>query len=191
MTTLGNPLRAAQRGVILVVSLLMLALLTLLSVAMFRGFGLEQRIAGNTREKQHAFQAAQSALQYGEYWLSQGNGTSGAPCATAPTTLQVCSNPPSVALATLSPASSSWAFGASYAPASIGSTAPLPVSTAGGVGNYYAAPELYIYFLGLAPNGQSRVFQVTSAAAGGNPNAVSIVQSTYSISTAIKDLGGL
>jgi len=36
---------------------------------MFRGFGLEERITGNAREKQHAFYAAQTALQYAEQQL--------------------------------------------------------------------------------------------------------------------------
>jgi len=55
-------------------------------VSMFRSLGLEERITGNTREKQHAFFAAQSALQSAENWLSSGNAGQGTACSmTSPT----------------------------------------------------------------------------------------------------------
>ena len=37
---------------------------------MFRSFGMQEKIAGNMREKQRALQAAVSAEQYAEWWLS-------------------------------------------------------------------------------------------------------------------------
>ena len=41
---------------------------------MFRSFGLDEKIAGNMREKHRALTAAETAEQYAEWWLSNGNG---------------------------------------------------------------------------------------------------------------------
>lgn len=177
-----------QRGAALVVAMLILLMLTSLGVAMFRSFGLQEKIAGNTREKQHAFQAAQSALQFAEWWLIQGNASTGAACSGNLATTTVCSN--AVAMATLTAAP--WtALGSTYTPINVNGSAPITVSTSGGVGTYYANPKLYINYMGLDPSGQARVFQVTAIGNGGDANSVAVVQSTYSVSTGIKDLGGL
>ena len=63
---------------VLVTSLLLLVVVTLLGLSMFRSYGIQQRIAGNVREKQRALQAAMSAQQYGEWWLSSGSNSAGA-----------------------------------------------------------------------------------------------------------------
>ncbi|MGL1645792.1 pilus assembly PilX family protein, partial [Vibrio parahaemolyticus] len=58
--------------------------MTILGIAMFRTLGTQERIAGNTREKQRSMYAADSAEAYAEWWLtSQGgiNATSGVACA--------------------------------------------------------------------------------------------------------------
>jgi type IV pilus assembly protein PilX len=66
--------RAAERGMVLISSLLLLLVVTILAVAIFRNYGMEEKIAGNTREKQRALHAAESAQQYAEWWLSSGLG---------------------------------------------------------------------------------------------------------------------
>src|SRR5689334_22323376 len=87
-----------QRGMALVAGLLLLLVITILGVSMFRSFGMQTRIAGNTMEKQRALHNAEAAQAYAEWWLS-GNGgknaTVGSACSTLVTTLantQVCSN---------------------------------------------------------------------------------------------------
>ena len=55
---------------VLVTALLMLIVVTILAVAMFRSFGLDEKIAGNLREKQRALNAAETAEQFAEYWLT-------------------------------------------------------------------------------------------------------------------------
>jgi len=68
-----NP-RSNQLGVVLITSLLLLLVVTIMAVSMFRSFGIQEKIAGNVREKQRATQAAASTLQYAEWWLgSQSN----------------------------------------------------------------------------------------------------------------------
>lgn len=67
--TLTN--RSAERGVVLVVALLMLLVLTLIGVAATRGTSLEQRMAGNNQDHQVAFQAAEAGLVNCEDFLNQ------------------------------------------------------------------------------------------------------------------------
>ena len=47
---------------------------------MFRSMGLDEKIAGNMRDKQRALNAAETAEQYAENWLSLGNGSNGVAC---------------------------------------------------------------------------------------------------------------
>lgn len=57
-----NNLPARQRGVVLVVSLMLLLLLTILAITAARTSSLQQRMAGNAQEQNSAFQAAESGL---------------------------------------------------------------------------------------------------------------------------------
>src|SRR6185437_9792081 len=75
------PIRGA-RGMVLITTLLLLVVVTLLGLAMFRGVGLQTRVAGNVMDKQRALQAATSTEGYGEQWLVNNVGT---------TTLAACS----------------------------------------------------------------------------------------------------
>lgn len=56
----------AERGAVLLVTLVMLLLLTLIGLAGMRLASLEERMAGNLRDRQMAFQEAESALRAGE-----------------------------------------------------------------------------------------------------------------------------
>ncbi|MDF3864539.1 PilX N-terminal domain-containing pilus assembly protein [Pseudomonas denitrificans (nom. rej.)] len=56
----------AERGAVLLVSLVMLLLLTLIGLAGMRMVQLEERMAGNLRDRQMALQAAEAALRAGE-----------------------------------------------------------------------------------------------------------------------------
>lgn len=55
-----------EHGAVLLVSLVMLLLLTLIGLAGMRMVQLEERMAGNLRDRQTAFQAAEAALRAGE-----------------------------------------------------------------------------------------------------------------------------
>lgn len=55
-----------QQGAVLVISLIMLLLLTLIGVAGMQATTLEENMAGNMRDSNQAFQAAESALKAGE-----------------------------------------------------------------------------------------------------------------------------
>jgi type IV pilus assembly protein PilX len=55
-----------QSGVVLVISIIMLLLVTLVGLTGMQNIGLEEKMAGNMRDSNLAFQAAESALVAGE-----------------------------------------------------------------------------------------------------------------------------
>lgn len=55
-----------QRGVVLIVSLILLMVLTLIGVTAMQTSSLEERMTGNALDKNIAFQAAEAALRVGE-----------------------------------------------------------------------------------------------------------------------------
>ncbi len=91
---MSNVRRSRQRGMVLVTSLLLLVVVTILALGMFHSFGLDEKIAGNLRDKQLALNAAESAEQYAEWWLANGNGQSSIVCnsVVAYTVGQTCTN---------------------------------------------------------------------------------------------------
>lgn len=64
-------LPSAQRGVTLIVAMIFLAILALLGVTVAQTTQLEERMAGNTRDRDLAFQATEAALT----WASMQNMT--------------------------------------------------------------------------------------------------------------------
>lgn len=61
----------SQRGAVLVISLIILLLLTIIGVTSMRGTILEERMAGNLRDRNLSFQAAETGLQGAYLWLTQ------------------------------------------------------------------------------------------------------------------------
>jgi len=80
---LNRVTRRAQRGAALVISLIFLLVITIVAVAGTRSTTMQERMAGNTRDRNLAFQAAESGLREGEDFIeslaSLGNfdGTNG------------------------------------------------------------------------------------------------------------------
>lgn len=65
-----SPLRATrQRGAVLVVSLIILVVITVIAAGSMRGTILEEKMAGNSRDRNLAFQAAESAVREGEMFI--------------------------------------------------------------------------------------------------------------------------
>ena len=58
-----------QSGMVLVISLIMLLLLTLIGVTAMQVTGLEEKMAGNMKNSNAAFQSAEIALRDRELWL--------------------------------------------------------------------------------------------------------------------------
>lgn len=182
-----------QRGIALVTALLIMIILTLLAIAMFRGFGLQQKIAGNVREKERAFQAAENALQYAEWWLSPGNPNpppqdAGANCTTSnaniqvvtPADMRVCSTP---LTSTSDP--TQWTGALIYTPPKMTVLAGGGVATDGNNNadiNYSRSPLVYIAYLGLSPSAKEKLYSVTAAGFGGSTTSTAVVQSVVTVS---------
>lgn len=173
-------------GYVLIVCLLLLIGASLAAVALLRSSTLQERMAGQTREKQRAFEAAQAALRFGERWLDAGSGLSG-PCAgTQPASvLQACTNPLGGAsascLTTLAGAQadpSLWPARFEFTPAAMAVDAAGGVAGGGDI-HYAAPPGLYIESAGLAPGGAGQLYCVTAYGFGGAPGTLSIVRSLY------------
>jgi type IV pilus assembly protein PilX len=172
-----RPTAARQRGMVLVTALLLLVVVTLLAVSMFRSFGLDERIAGNMREKQRALSAAETAEQYAEYWLASGHASTGIACATpliSSSVGQVCSN------ALVSPTTTPWTMGVNYLYTPSTATT-MNISTSGGMGNYYQTPAFYIAYVGTTSTGT--LYQIDAVGYGGSPDATAVVEAVYAIST--------
>jgi type IV pilus assembly protein PilX len=186
--------RSAQRGVVLVSSLLLLIVVTIIALSMFRSFGIQEKIAGNMREKQRALQAAESAQVFAELWLTN-NAINGASINCAGMLNgnigegQICANvlPLQAGVDVTSPPYivNNTPTGVTYWPTNmVFSTTP---SVAGGVTNptYYDKPAFYVSDMGPSadPSVPGEIYQVDAYGYGGSKNTVAVVESTYAVYT--------
>jgi type IV pilus assembly protein PilX len=196
-------LKLPQAGIVLVSSLLLLLVVTIMALSIFRSFGIQEKIAGNTREKQRALQGAMSAQQFAESWLAN---ISNAPTAVnagvavsadivCGTTLldantgggQICSN----TLASLGitvTSVSTWTAGVMYYP---------PGMNYGSITNsavpdiYYDRPRFYITDLGPLATNNGEVYKVDAYSYGTSANTVAVVESTFAITCIVCNPGGI
>ncbi|MEM9404230.1 MAG: PilX N-terminal domain-containing pilus assembly protein [Pseudomonadota bacterium] len=76
-------LRQKQRGAVFIVSLVILLVVTMLAISSMQSTALEERMAGNTNDRNLAFQSTESALREAEVFiesitsLGNFNGTGG------------------------------------------------------------------------------------------------------------------
>jgi type IV pilus assembly protein PilX len=61
---------ASQRGSALIIALVFLLVMTLIGVTAMQGTSQQESMAGNMRDRNLAFQAAEAALRAGETWLN-------------------------------------------------------------------------------------------------------------------------
>jgi type IV pilus assembly protein PilX len=186
--------RFAQRGVVLVSSLLLLIVVTIIALSMFRSFGIQEKIAGNMREKQRALQAAESAEVFAEVWLQ--NGTSNLLPTNCTSLLngtigegQICANALQsvVADVTVVPWQNTGAnVGVTFLPTNMPTGATTAYSAPGAFGpNYFGTPTFYISDLGpsVDPTVPGEIYQIDAFAYGGSKNTVAVVESTYAVYT--------
>lgn len=180
--------KSTQLGMVLITTMLLLVVVTILALAMFRGVGLEERIAGNTMEKQRAVQAAVSAQQYGEQWLASNvTSTPAVDCSavasSSTATPAICTNILATSLDSGASVSKvPWnigggAVGYSYNPAN-----DLTINASGGLNTYAAAPVMYISLLGQDATLSNAVdYRVDAWSYAGAQSTVAVVESTYQI----------
>lgn len=162
----SNSVRA-QHGAVLIVALVFLMVSTILGVTAMSSTSLQERMAGNLRDSNLAFQAAESALRDGENFLQQATlpafgGTAGL--------LQRQNESGRVEFWN----AHDWA-GNSRAGTAIAGVADLPryvieelppVPIAGGSVRFGALPDV-------------RFYRVTARGVGGTQDAVNLLQSNY------------
>jgi type IV pilus assembly protein PilX len=193
--TKHRPAPDRQRGMALITALLLLVVVTIMALSMFRSYGTQERIAGNTRDKQRAFNAAVSAQQFAESSLLTGSFPSTGTCSgiVSSSTGQVCSNP--LVNVTTVP----WTIGVTYTPFTSNSVNGVTNSIqavkatadvySGSVltqsASYAAAPVFYITDVGpnKDPTAPGEVYQIDALGYGGTANTVAVVESTFLIST--------
>jgi type IV pilus assembly protein PilX len=162
--------------------------MTLVALAMFRSTGLMDRISANTRDKQRSFEAAQSALQYAEWWLNANTpGTVSSPCnnlvsAAPATNVHVCNNSLDATYLTVP-----WVNAFTYQPPNltVGTGGQVTATDLSSDVNYRHVPGFFITLLGTSPASvnNGNVYQITAYGYGGDGNTMSIVRSTYLIPT--------
>jgi len=190
-----------QRGIVLVASLLLLIVVTIMALSIFRSFGGQEKIAGNTREKQRAVQAAVSAEQYAEWWIG---AQSNAPVAVsqdaaAAITIkctglldanlgkaQICNN--TLASNNIAVTSVPWTIGG-VAPSPIGVAYNPPTMSVPGIpcaancvstDTYYDRPRFYVADMGQYGR-FGELYQVDAYGYGLTSNSISEVESTVVI----------
>ena len=156
-----------ERGAVLIVALVFLVIMTVLGVTAMRTTTLQERMAGNVRDSNLAFQSAEAALREGEQFLQQAtlpqfNGANG--------------------LLPMEEDAGQVTFWNAYA---WNGNGRVTASVAGVI----EAPRYVIEELPALPaEGDSAKFgalpdvgfyRVTARAAGGTQDAVSILQTTY------------
>lgn len=152
-----SPLRHRQQGVVLIVALVILVLVTLVGVSTVRGTTMEEKMAGNSRDRDKAFQAAEAAVRACLALIHND-----------PVTYPATKLAPVSATAT--PATPHWEVGANWA---AGSPNSYAVAMAGA--GLAASPRCLVEDLGGGVN-----FRVTGRAVGGSPDSVAMLQATYS-----------
>jgi type IV pilus assembly protein PilX len=175
-----------QRGVVLITSMLLLIVVTIMALSMFRSYGIEERLAGNTRDKQRAINAAISAQQYAEFTLASGTAPLSGTCpgTVLPNGFEVCTNNPAPNFTTLP-----WTAGVTFSNftsipingvsniVQANGTFDTPTASA----SYVQAPVFYITDLGANAGSPGEVYQIDALGYGGSTNTVAVVESTFVI----------
>jgi len=188
--------RIEQRGIVLISCMLLLLVVTIIALSMYRSFGIQEKVAGNMREKQRALQSAMTAQQYAEWWLSySGNAALNTPVTCNSllnanlNQVQICANALPTYVTNNDVTQVPWQIGS----ANVGVTllpTNMVVSTNPSTGTaanptFYSNPTFYISDMGPSgdPTVPGEIYQIDAFGYGGNANTVAVVESTYAVYT--------
>jgi type IV pilus assembly protein PilX len=154
---------SAQRGVVLIVALVALLMMTMIGVTAMRDTGFQERMSGNLRDRNLAFQAAEAALRTGESWLVNNATTATfAVRIDDPASWNGSSSPTSTGTATLS----------------AGQVAANPAFH---VGSPRWIEPLGAPCDGTTPNCGWCIYPITTHGVGGSNDAVVVIQAQYQL----------
>jgi type IV pilus assembly protein PilX len=158
-----------QSGVALITGLIFMVTLTLIAIAAMRTTTLEERMSGNARDRDLAFQSAEAALRAGELVLEG---------AALPSFASGTAHTPRITQGTLS---DYWISTHPWSTQSVAAWQPAGIS---------AAPRYVIEEMGIAAGGgggglgigalnDEGVYRVTARGVGSSANTVVILQAVY------------
>jgi len=160
----------AQRGTALVMTLVFLVLLTMLGITAINTSTLEERMAGNTKDQNLSFQAAETALRAAEVWVEN---------TTAATQLTV-NSANGIYIPSLT-GTEIW-DSVAWSSANVVTYPGVPGTPASGaLGDVNIRPKFIIEIVkteSLSP-GTKITARITARGTGASDNTVSMVQSTY------------
>jgi type IV pilus assembly protein PilX len=160
--------RQAQGGATLVVVTIFLVLIALMGISIATVSGLEERSAGNTRDRELAFNAAEAALADASVRLTASGSL-------------LCNDAKVQTFAANDNSPSYWAgqFGTADGTACENCFTPSP-ALASGPGKIIYQPEYLIHKKTSAASGShARSFVVTARATGGTDQAIVILQAGF------------
>lgn len=164
----------AQRGTALVMTLVFLVLLTMLGITAINTSTLEEKMAGNSKDQNLAFQAAETALIAAETWVES---------TTAATQLTV-NNANGIYDPAASAGTEVWDTVNLWSSSNVVTYPGVPGTPASGtLGDVTIRPKYIIEKLAteaLLPSGTKITVRITARGTGASDNTVSMVQSTYS-----------
>jgi len=169
---------AHQRGIVIIVSLVILVTITIIAVTSMSTSGLEERMAANHRDREVAFQSAEAALRAGEREVATGisSGLFDTACTNGLCKGYDCG--------VGTPCAKYWLDAGIWDDANNHRTYAAPFTG-------LAAPGKYIVeFLGFIPTnpretegvaGDPRVYRITAVGTGTSPHSRVMLQSTYKL----------
>lgn len=169
-------IKSGQRGMTLVIALIFLLILTLLGVTAMQSTVVEERIAGNTRDRDVAFQSAEAGLRAGEAYLT-ANACSPGITFGAPPNAGLINNVGGAAATVQYGSSDYWMSQPWDATDSIASGTAL----AGVVTPARYVIELVSGTSGAQIAGATLIYRITAKGAGVTSGSVSILQSTFKV----------
>jgi type IV pilus assembly protein PilX len=174
-----NPLHAAyrrQNGAVLIISLFILLIMTLVGITSMSTTTLEEKMAGNMRDRNIALQSSEAALEDGEGWLAS--------LGTEPADATSCGSPPCNVwalniLPSLADQSASWWQSNAREYGTAGTKDISDVNT-----DPYYVVEAQAYVrdnldTGMDPPTGRNFYRVTARGTGGSDDAKVVLQSTF------------
>jgi type IV pilus assembly protein PilX len=196
----GTAPRAPQSGIVLISSLLLLLVVTIMALSIFRSFGVQEKIAGNVRDKQRAVQSATSAQEYAEWWLANvsnaplavSNGSPASASTVCTSLLDANLGDGLICKAALSSIVASvrtvpWAIATRFSPATMNAGASGSATAAD---FYFDRPRFYLADAGAMPNG-GELYKVDAYSYGSSGTTVAVVESTVQVIPGVGNVGNL
>lgn len=164
---------ARQRGAILVTSMLLLLVLTIIGVTVMQMSRMQERMAGNTRDVNLAFQAAEGAMRGAELYVRQQKSRP-LGCSTSPCQVWLQDS----LTGSIANRDADWwkDNGQTYSQATMAGVEEAPTSVVEELGFVRTDGGVV---LGQDPPDGRDFYQVTSRSTGGSGLADVVLQSTY------------